>query len=210
MNSENYSKLSRLPSLKSSRSEIRNSKSGLSSSAPSQLSYIPFVHSKNVHLHDHRPTPHIHSYGCERFTSGKDQNRNFRFYFTKNLTPVRVYINYASNNNNNNDDNFLLLPSISEEYRQVKDSLNGRKLSSKVLTNQLKLAPEFVQDASSLIFLKDSLSFVPSSLLDTATMNVATRKRLTLAEMALMPSGPQNNKTKNSSRKNSIFTSRSL
>jgi hypothetical protein len=40
----------------------------------------------------------------------------------------------------------LLLPSINEEVRQVKEYLNGRKLGTEILKNQLRLNPDLIED----------------------------------------------------------------
>lgn len=150
-------------------------------SAVSKHSYVPF-NDANVHEHNHRITPHLHSFECDRYSSGTDQNRNSRFYFTKQTTPVRVYLNY-------NDK--LLLPSIDEVRTDDKTSqfnaqLNGRKLSPRTLRTHLRLSQKFIEDARNLIFLNDSLSLVPPQ---TSIPNVASNlpMPLTMAEMAVLP-----------------------
>jgi hypothetical protein len=152
-------------------------------SAVSKHSFVAFDES-NVHEHDHRLTPHIHSFECDRYSSGNDQNRNCRFYFTKNTTAVRVYMNYNEK---------LLMPSIDEVRHdggggapQFNSQLNGRKLSPRTLRNQLRLSQKFIEDARNLIFLNDSLSLVPPG---ASVPNVSNNLPLplTMAEMAVLP-----------------------
>jgi hypothetical protein len=200
MNSEVSKSNKLVPIFKSA--SIRNKSSSLSIATTLQ-SYVPFNKS-NFHVHDHRLTPHIHSFECERYSSGYDKSRNYRFYFTKTLTPVRVYMTYA------NKSSKFVLPSINEEVRQVKDYLNGRKLGAEILKNQLRLKPELIEDAQNLIFLKDSLSFVPqmeTRIGNNVSLNHLKQRRLTMAEMAVLPFIQ---KSKISSRKNSILSARSL
>ena len=60
--------------------------------------YVPYKN-KELHRHNHvgKKQPHIHSTECEQFISAHDINREKRYYFTNELTPVRVYINYTNN-----------------------------------------------------------------------------------------------------------------
>lgn len=181
-------------------------KSGIKSvgiaSAASKHSFVPYNES-NIHEHNHRVTPHLHSFECDRYSSGTDQNRNSRFYFTKQTTPVRVYLSY-------NDK--LLMPSIDEvrtdenKVSQFNAQLNGRKLSPRTLRTQLRLSQKFIEDAKNLVFLNDSLSLVPPQ---TSIPNVSSNLPLplTMAEMAVLPyhtqatsSAVQTAKTKMTSR----------
>lgn len=150
-------------------------------SAASKHSFVAF-NEANIHEHDHRLTPHLHSFECDRYSSGTDQNRNSRFYFTKTTTPVRVYLSYNEK---------LLMPSIDEvktddKMGQFNAQLNGRKLSPRTLRNQLRLSQKFIEDAKNLVFLNDSLSLVPPQ---TSIPNIASNLPLplTMAEMAVLP-----------------------
>lgn len=127
------------------------------------------------HEHNHLASPHMHTNACDRFVSGIDKNRQSRFYFTNRPTPIRVYLNY----------NERLLPAQSTEPEQINPTLNGRKLSPKTLRSQLKVSPQFIDDAKNYIFVKDTLSLVPT----LPTINVATSNNihLTMAEMAAQP-----------------------
>ncbi len=150
-------------------------------SAISKHSFVPFNDS-NIHEHDHRLTPHIHSFECDRYSSGNDQNRTNRFYFTRQTTPVRVYLNYNEK---------LLMPSIDEvksdgSQVQFNAQLNGRKLSPRTLRTQLRLSQKFIDDAKNLIFLNESLSLVPpQASIPVQTSNLPMP--LTMAEMAVLP-----------------------
>lgn len=161
-------------------------------SAASKSSFIPYI-STSVHQHNHRCTPHLHSLDCDRLTSGLDKNRLTRFYFTKQTTPVRCYLSY-------NDK--LLSPSgeISlnfekEKFSQLNPQLNGRKLSPRTLKTQLRLNPQFIEDAKNFIFFKESLSLVPAvAPSTTSTINSNTFSFLppmTMAEMAVLPINSQ-------------------
>jgi hypothetical protein len=57
--------------------------------------FMPFKN-KDFHLHPHlnNEKPHIHSLGCDPFVSGYDLQRETRYYFTTDKTPVRCYIKY--------------------------------------------------------------------------------------------------------------------
>ena len=65
--------------------------------------YLPFKN-KDFHLHPHlnKEKPHIHSLGCDPFVSGYDLQRETRYYFTNDKTPVRCYIKYDHNKNKTN------------------------------------------------------------------------------------------------------------
>ena len=126
-----------------------------SSSALGKSSFVAF-NEACIHQHDHRKTPHMHTTECDRHVSGLDKNRCTRFYFTKQTTPVRVYLSYNEK---------LIMASLTDmkdtKHLPLNSSFNGRKLSPKTLKSQFKLSPKFIEDAKNLIFLKDSLSFVP-------------------------------------------------
>lgn len=105
---------------------------------------------KVIHQHDHLNYPHMHQTECNRLLSGIDKNRDKRYYFTRHVTPVRVYISYdkgASAYNRRAVDEF--------------DELNGRQLSANCLKNQIGISSKFLKDASEFYFIRETLSFVP-------------------------------------------------
>jgi hypothetical protein len=116
-------------------------------------SFIADDHRK-VHFHNHEKKPHMHSTNCDRYVSGIDQNRDKRFYFTSNLTPVRVYLNYNNT------------PQIEGQIHF--GSLHGRKLSPKSLRKNFKLKDSFINVAKNLVFVSSSSSsyksFIPPDI----------------------------------------------
>jgi hypothetical protein len=151
------------------------------SSAQAKSSYSAFPDAI-LHEHNHRPTPHMHSQPCDRLVSGVDKNRSSRFYFTKQRTPCRVYLSYNEKLASMSLDaaNSLERGRISQ---QLNPALNGRKLSPKTLRSQLRINPQFIEDAKNLIFVRETMSLVP--VLPTITLNTQTGQ--TMAEMAVMP-----------------------
>ena len=111
---------------------------------------------QKVHIHDHRTTPHLHTFSCERFTSGYDTNRQHRFYFTTGLTPVRVYLSYEDTKLNEKAKN-----EMSKREKVKNTSLNGRKLSPRTLKRNFRLSANLVEDAKNLIFMEETRSFIP-------------------------------------------------
>jgi hypothetical protein len=109
---------------------------------------------RQVHFHNHEKKPHMHSTNCDRYVSGIDQNRDKRFYFTSNLTPVRVYLNYNET------------PKI--EDKNHFSSLQGRKLSPKSLRKNFNLKDSFISVAKNLVFVSSSSSsnksFIPPDI----------------------------------------------
>lgn len=104
-----------------------------------------------VHQHNHLRRPHMHEKDCDRLTSGFDKNREKRFYFTCQLTPVRVYINYDK-----------VSSSIDRRLPNEKlDEFNCRQLSPTCLKSKIGLSQKFIKDASEYFFLTETLSFVP-------------------------------------------------
>lgn len=175
-------------------------------SAGSKLSFNPFPN-VSVHEHPHRYTPHLHSIQCDRYSSGFDRNRNSRFYFTKNLTPCRVYLSYNDKLTMGSAD---YLANEREKNSHANQNLNGRKLSAKTLKNQLKVSPQFIDDAKNFIFVKETMSLVPI-LPQIQQLN----QPLTYAEMAVMPlnlpslSKPSTNKSKQNSSNSQIKNGKS-
>jgi hypothetical protein len=99
--------------------------------------YVPYKN-KELHRHNHvgKKQPHIHTKGCEQFISAHDINREKRYYFTNELTPVRVYINYTYN----------------EEKIEIK------KFSDK----DRGISKKFKKEISNMVFIQDTRSFIPS------------------------------------------------
>lgn len=108
-----------------------------------------FIADDQVHFHNHMKNPHMHSSICDRYVSGLDQNRKQRFYFTSNLTPIRVYVIY-------------------DEFEHEKplhyEALNGRKFSPKSLRKNFKLKDSLIDVAKNLVFHSSSKSFIPPHL----------------------------------------------
>jgi hypothetical protein len=95
--------------------------------------YSPFKN-KIIHLHIHPEykLPHIHKTECESLITGRDNQREKRYYFTNELTPVRVYIKYES----------------------IKMEL--------LLRNKIKgVSDKFQKEVASCRFIEETLSFVP-------------------------------------------------
>lgn len=147
-------------------------------SAGSKPSFAPFPNI-SVHEHLHRYTPHLHSSECDRYSSGLDKNRNSRFYFTRNLTPCRVYLSYNDKLLAGSTD---LIADGREKHSQVNQTLNGRKLSAKTLKTQLKISPQFIDDAKNFIFVKETMSLIPM-----LPQIQQSSQPMTYAEMAVMP-----------------------
>lgn len=191
------------------------------SSAISKSSFVAYT-GASIHEHNHLENPHVHSTTCERYVSGLDKNRESRFYFTQNKTPVRVYLSY----------NDKLIGSQTLEKDDLKNqpppqaivNLNGRKLSPRTLKTQLKISPQFVEEAKNYIFVKDTLSLVPPMVQTSIAGNYTFQAQLTYAEMAVMPfnnlptnnqSVPQHHKSKAhmsnaSSKKSKMISSATL
>lgn len=95
------------------------------------------------------------------------------------ITPIRVYLNY----------NEKLNPAASVEPNsygdQINPMLNGRKLSPKTLRSQLRINPQFIDEAKNYIFVKDSMSLVPT--LPIINLTAGNQSNITMAEMAVQP-----------------------
>ena len=146
-------------------------------SAQSSHSFAPYTDT-SVHEHNHRYTPHLHSNDCERYSSGFDKNRSSRYYFTKSVTPCRVYLSYNEKLLGSND----YVVDHKEKLSLVNQGLNGRKLSARTLKTQLKVSPQFIEDAKNFIFIKETMSLVPP-----ITQTITFNPPLTYADMAVMP-----------------------
>jgi hypothetical protein len=111
---------------------------------------------KVVHQHDHLSFPHIHRRDCNRLVSGSDKNRDKRFYFTRNVTPVRVYVRYEHTGGSKSAKKLAAteLPKFAH--------YNGQKLNANVLRNTLGMSNKFIKEASNLVFVHESLSFIPA------------------------------------------------
>ena len=100
-----------------------------------QETYIPY-NNKDFHVHRHnKKEPHLHGSECEVINSALDLKRNERYYFTSDKTPVRVYINYENQQDN------------------IRKETSSKELSQK-----------FIKEASSLIFCKETRSFIPKAV----------------------------------------------
>jgi hypothetical protein len=108
--------------------------------------YVPFK-GKDLHIHCHSDIklPHIHSSCCDRVVSAHDANRDKRYYFTNELTPVRVYINY-NNKEPGEDDKHAFVP------------FNTTNQNTK-----LRVSEKFLKEITSMKFVKETLSFIPSN-----------------------------------------------
>lgn len=146
-------------------------------SAQSTHSFAPYADT-SVHEHNHRYTPHLHSTECERYSSGFDKNRNSRFYYTKGLTPCRVYISYNDKLLGSND----YVIDQKEKLSLANQGLNGRKLSARTLKSQLKISPQFIEDAKNFVFIKETMSLVPP-----IAQTIAFNPPMTYADMAVIP-----------------------
>lgn len=159
------------------------------SSPTAKSSYVPFNH-VTLHEHDHRQTPHMHTQLCDRYTSGLDKNRQYRFYFTKNKTPCRVYMLYNEKLASNS---FEMMTSLADGLgaqvlsNQVNPALNGRKLSPKTLRSQLKISPQYIDEAKNLIFVRENMSLVPVLPTINTNTNTGGQFEMTMAEMAVLP-----------------------
>ncbi|CAF0706651.1 unnamed protein product [Brachionus calyciflorus] len=165
-------------------------------SAASKQSFAPYA-SAPCHEHDHRYTPHLHTSECERYLSGFDKNRNSRFYYTKSITPCRVYLSYNEKLLTSGTE--IQIDNKIEKLSQVNQGLNGRKLSPRTLKSHLKISPQFIEDAKNFIFVKETMSLIPP-----LPQAINFSPPLTYAEMAVMPFNlppinqvlPTNTKTK--------------
>ena len=119
---ENLKKLKNLKRRKSSFNE-----------AVKNVDYVPLKGNRDfhVHIHEAKQLPHMHGVDCDRLMSAIDIQRDKRYYFTCDKTPVRVYIKYEE-----------------EQEKRVK---KGHSLSKK-----------FSKEASNLIFIQETLSFIPN------------------------------------------------
>jgi hypothetical protein len=149
--------------------------------ANARTSFVAFTN-VNIHEHDHNRLPHLHRKDCERFTSGFDRNRQSRYYFTKQKTPLRVYVNYDSKLTDSSSD--ISIKPKESEFMQV---LTGRKLSPRTLKSHFKVSPNFIDDAKNLVFVKETMSFVPQYLPTISQTTMSAVHNMTLAEMAVMP-----------------------
>jgi hypothetical protein len=145
-----------------------------------------------VHQHNHLKTPHLHSTDCNRFTSGIDRNRQFRFYFTNIKTPCRVYLSYNEKLLQTGDP--VLDQNTSNNLAKLDNSFNGRKLSPRTLRSQFKINPKFVEDAKNFTFNKETLSFVPilppivpQNMNNNNNNFNPVEQSMTYAEMAVIP-----------------------
>ena len=112
----------------------------------SKMSFISDAKS-NVHEHAHRKTPHLHVSGiCDRFTSGVDRNRANRFYFTKQITPCRVYLSYNERLLTSPVDTNLGNLKDATQFNQQKDLIyNGRKFSPRTLKCHFRINPKYIE-----------------------------------------------------------------
>lgn len=151
----------------------------LNESALSKASFTAYSNMA-IHHHDHRQTPHLHSTECDRYLSGFDKNRQARFYFTKTQTPCRVYLSY----NEKLISTSMEFTNEKEKLSQVNTVLNGRKLSPKTLKTQLKISPQFMEEAKNFVFIKETMSLIPQL---PQLPPIHTNQPLTMAEMAVLP-----------------------
>jgi hypothetical protein len=125
-----------------------------------QEDYVPYE-KKSIHQHYHHPIqqPHMHSNSCDRLVSAYDVQRDKRYYFTNTLTPVRVYIKYDKQHNK----------TPLESAKKVKNVVDlatlklGNKINLQLLRYNVGVSKEFLKDASSMTFIKETLSFIPAS-----------------------------------------------
>jgi hypothetical protein len=101
------------------------------------------INNKEIHLHHHHTEhklPHLHTLGCERLITAFDKQRAKRYYFTNELTPVRVYIKY---NENENRKNIAATPTTKENHK-----FNG-------------ISEKFLKEITNCRFIEETLSFIP-------------------------------------------------
>ena len=107
--------------------------------------YVPFKN-KDLHKHSHngRTVPHIHETGsgCERVISAFDINREKRYYFTNNLTPVRVYVSYGG-------------------IHKEKEKENEKNIFT-VNDTRILVSDNFLHETAHMKFIKETLSFIPN------------------------------------------------
>ena len=80
--------------------------------------------------------------------SAHDIERNKRYYFTNNLTPVRVYINYYAN--------------ITEEDNNEK-KINFPRPPTTYAKYNTGISKKFQQEVLNCQFMKETRSFIPNS-----------------------------------------------
>jgi hypothetical protein len=100
-----------------------------------------------MHLHNHHTEhklPHLHTFGCERLITAFDKQREKRYYFTNELTPVRVYIKYDKEL-----DNQKKIPPNNREI-DLKNKLSG-------------ISAKFSKEITNCRFIKETLSYIPIS-----------------------------------------------
>jgi hypothetical protein len=104
------------------------------------------INNKEMHLHHHHTEhklPHLHTFGCERLITAFDKQREKRYYFTNELTPVRVYIKYNQNQNGKKFVNIAATPTIKENNK-----FNG-------------VSEKFLKEVTNCRFIEETLSFIP-------------------------------------------------
>jgi hypothetical protein len=107
--------------------------------------YMPFFN-KQFHVHNHteHKLPHLHTLGCERLITAFDKQREKRYYFTNELTPVRAYIKYDKELDN-----------------KKKSPSNNREID---LKNRLPgISAKFSKEITNCRFIKETLSYIPIS-----------------------------------------------
>jgi hypothetical protein len=106
--------------------------------------YMPFFNKQfHVHNHSEHKLPHLHTLGCERLITAFDKQREKRYYFTNELTPVRVYIKYNQNQNGKKFVNIAATPTIKENNK-----FNG-------------VSEKFLKEVTNCRFIEETLSFIP-------------------------------------------------
>lgn len=130
------------------------------------LTYKPYINQTILHQHVHKnyKKPHMHNNECNRILSAYDLDRSKRYYFTSQITPVRVYVNYYEKKQ------ITASSMFAKEYSEFKlDNLHAKKLNVNLLQYQLGVSKKFLKEASNLIFNKYSMSFTPFIIPNTNT-----------------------------------------
>ena len=136
-----------------------------------------------IHEHKHLSTPHLHNTDCDRYVSGIDKNRTARFYFTNEQTPIRVYIKYNESLIEQPEGKSFKTNTNDVKLNETKKLaiVNGAKVSLTTLKGAI--SSKFLDEAKNLVFLNESMSFVPPQAETTHEWRPST----TYAEMAVIP-----------------------
>lgn len=137
------------PSLRSrNRLSVTSSTSGIFHSHRRTI-HINYLNSdpEKIHQHSHWPGgPHLHDpFKCFSSLSGYDDWREYRYYFTQEKVPIRVYIKYEKT---------LEAPKEKKSLRIEPSKTSNRK------GDEVSISTKYIDDAKRMIYIPENKSFI--------------------------------------------------